>query len=222
MLGVNWIDWLVIGIYRFGITAVGVLAAKRVKSASTYFIGDRKFGKLMMMFFTFGTGTHSDQAVSVAAKTYQSGASGIWYQWQWLFVTPFFWLIAPIFRRMRAVTTGDYFFARYGHSVAVLFAMVGMLQLTVNIGVMLKGSSAMVTAVSGGAINPGLAILGMTFMFVLYGVAGGLSAAIMTDLVQGLMTIVLSFLILPFALDAVVSRAGLKETVNKPEMFMVV
>ena len=48
---------------------------------------------LMMAFFMFGSGTHSDQAVSVAAKTYRAGASGIWYQWLWLFVTPFFWLV---------------------------------------------------------------------------------------------------------------------------------
>ena len=43
----------------------------------------------------------------------------------------------------------------------------------------------------------------MTVMFVIYGVAGGLSAAVVTDLIQGLLTIVLSFLILPFALAAV-------------------
>lgn len=55
-------------------------AAKKVRSATSFFIGDRKFGKVMMMFFTFGAGTHSDQAVSVAAKTYRVGVSGIWYQ----------------------------------------------------------------------------------------------------------------------------------------------
>ncbi len=222
MLGVNWFDWLVIVGYLVGITIIGVWAAKRVRSTASFFIGDRKFGKLMMMFFTFGTGTHSDQAVSVAAKTYRSGASGIWYQWLWLFVTPFFWLIAPVFRRMRAVTTGDYFFARYGRSVAGLFAVVGMLQLMVNIGVMLKGCGAMVSAVSGGSINPNLAIVSMTVMFVIYGVAGGLSAAIVTDFVQGLLTIVLSFLILPFALSAVGGMAGLRETVANPDMFKIV
>jgi Na+/proline symporter len=145
-----------------------------VRSTASFFIGDRKFGKIMMMFFTFGTGTHADHAVSVAAKTYRAGASGIWYQWLWLFVTPFFWLLAPMFRRMRAVTTGDYFHARYGRSVSVLYAIMGMMQLMVNIGVMLKGSSAMITAVSGGKINPHLAIWAMTVMFVIYGIAGGL------------------------------------------------
>ena len=90
MLGVSWIDWLVLVSYLTLIAVIGISAAKRVRNATSFFIGDRKFGKIMMMFFTFGTGTHSDQAVSVAAKTYRSGVSGIWYQWLWLFATPFY------------------------------------------------------------------------------------------------------------------------------------
>ena len=222
MFGVSWIDWLVLIFYLAVIAVIGVSAAKRVRNAASFFIGDRKFGKVMMMFFTFGTGTHSDQAVSVSAKTYRSGASGIWYQWLWLFATPFYWLLAPIFRRMRAVTIGDYFFARYDRSVASLYAVVGMLQLMVNIGVMLKGSSAMITAVSGGQINPSIAICAMTVVFIIYGIAGGLSAAILTDFVQGILTIVLSFLILPFALSAVGGMAGLRESIQNPDMFKIV
>ena len=221
LAGVKLIDWLIIGIYLVGITILGVWMAKKVKSAASFFIGDRKFGKIMMIFFMFGAGTHSDQAVSVASKTYRVGASGIWYQWLWLFATPFFWLIAPIFRRMRAVTTGDYYEARYGPSVSVLYAVAGILQLMVGIGVMLKGTGAMVTAVSGKAIDPNIAIVVMTVMFVIYGMAGGMSAAIATNFVQGILTIVLSFLILPFALMEVGGMSGLRESLD-PRMLEIV
>ncbi len=219
--GVSIIDWAIIVVYLVGITILGVWMAKKVKSAASFFIGDRKFGKVMMIFFMFGAGTHSDQAVSVASKTYRVGASGIWYQWLWLFATPFFWLIAPIFRRMRAVTTGDYYEARYGPSVSFLYAIVGMLQLMVAIGVMLKGTGAMVTAVSGKAIDPNIAILVMTVIFVIYGMAGGMSAAIVTNFVQGILTIVLSFLILPFALMEVGGMSGLRESLD-PAMLEIV
>ena len=222
MLGLELIDWIVIAIYLVGITFVGLWAVRKVRSTASFFIGDRKFGKVMMAFFMFGSGTHSDQAVSVAAKTYRSGASGIWYQWLWLFVTPFFWLIAPFFRRMRAVTTGDYFEIRYGRSVSGLYAAMGILPLLVAIGVMLKGSGALVEAVSGGAISSNLAIIAMTVMFVIYGVAGGLSAAIATNFIQGLLTIVLSFLILPFALAKVGGMSGLRESISDPDMLSLV
>ena len=47
---------------------------------------------------------------------------------------------------MRAVTTADYLFVRYGQSVAILFAIVGMIQMSVNIGVTLKASGALYLA----------------------------------------------------------------------------
>jgi Na+/proline symporter len=222
MLGLELVDWVVIVVYLVGITFIGFWAVRKVRSTASFFIGDRKFGKIMMAFFMFGSGTHSDQAVSVASKTYRSGASGIWYQWLWLFVTPFFWLIAPFFRRMRAVTTGDYFEIRYGRSVSGLYAAMGILPLLVAIGVMLKGSGAMVQAVSGGAISSELAIIAMTVIFLLYGIAGGLSAAIATNFVQGLLTVVLSFLILPFALAKVGGMSGLRQSISNPDMLSLV
>jgi len=68
MLGVRLVDWIVIIVYLVGITFIGLWAVRKVRSSTIFFIGDRKFGKLMMAFLMFGTGTHSDQAVSVAAK----------------------------------------------------------------------------------------------------------------------------------------------------------
>ena len=218
------IDWVVVAAYLIGVTVLGTSAARRVKTSSNFFISDRQSGKLLMTFFSFGTGTNTDQAIGVASKTYTVGASGIWYQWLWLFSTPFYWLLAPLFRRMRAVTTSDYLLIRYGRSVAVLFAIVGMFQLSVNIGVVLKATAALIAPVSGEAISPEMAIIGMTILFVIYGVAGGLNAAILTDAVQGVLTIVLSFLILPFALDAVGGLEGLRAraSVDNPELFSIV
>ncbi|MHC4533752.1 MAG: sodium:solute symporter family protein [Planctomycetota bacterium] len=222
MLGIEAFDWMVIIAYLVGITFIGLWAVKKVRSTASFFIGDRKFGKIMMAFFMFGSGTHSEQAVGVAAKTYDVGASGIWYQWLWLFVTPFFWLVAPFFRRMRALTTGDYFEVRYGRSVSGLYAVMGIFPLLIAIGVMLRGSGMLVEAVSGGAISSKLAIIAMTVMFVIYGVAGGLSAAIATNLVQGLLTIVLSFIILPFALSEVGGMSGLRESISDPTKLSLV
>ncbi len=219
MLGFSWIDWAVIGGYLLLITVIGTWAVRKVKDSTSFFISDRKSGKLMMMFFNFGTGTHSDQAVGVAAKTYENGASGIWYQLLWVFSTPLYWLIAPMFRRMRAVTTSDFFEARFDRSTAILYAVVAAMNLMVNIGVMLKGSSAVIEIASGEAISQGWAIGVMTVLFLTYGVAGGLSAAIVTDFIQGILTIFLSFLILPFALYQVGWMSGMRETINQDAMF---
>ncbi len=222
MFGFEPIDFAVIVVYLVGITVIGSWAAKRVKSAASFFIGDRKFGKIMMSFFMFTAATHYDQAVSVTSKVYRSGASGIWYQWMWLFSTPFFWLIAPIFRRMRAVTVGDYFEMRYGPSVSSLYAVIGILQLIVTIGLMLKSCGAMVTAATNGQVNPNLAIFATTAMFVIYGVAGGMNSAIVADFIQGLMTFAFSFLLLPFALGQLGGLAGMRQALPDPAMMNII
>ncbi len=221
MFGLALADMAVLGLYLIGITLVGAWAVRLVKNANDFFM-PRRFGKMMLITHAFGTGTHSDQAVGVASKTFTSGLSGIWYQWLWLFCTPFYWLIAPVMRRFRAITTSDVFVARYGRSVGMLFALIGACQLMFNIGLMLRGSGAVISACFGSQVSPNVVIAIMTGMFVLYGVAGGLSAAIVTDFVQGILTVVFSFALLPAALNAVGGIAGLRETLADEKMFSLV
>lgn len=219
--GLHWIDGLVVVIYLVGITAMGVWMGRRISGLDEFFM-PRKFGKGMMIMHAFGTGTASDQAVTVSSATFRSGISGVWYQWLWLFVTPFYWLIAPIFRRFRAITTADVYQLRYDRSVAVLFAVVGMANMCVKIGLMLKGAGALIDAGTGGVIDANVAIVAVTVMFVVYGVAGGLAAAIVTDYVQGMLTIAFSFMLLPFILWEVGGMHGVHESISDESMLSLV
>jgi Na+/proline symporter len=217
----HWIDAVVIVLYLIGVTAAGLWISRQVTGLHDYFM-PRRFGKGMMIMHAFGTGTASDQAVTVAAATFRGGLSGIWYQWLWLFATPFYWLIAPIFRRFRAITTADVYELRFDRSVAVLFSVVGIANMCVKIGVMLVGAGALIQSGTGGLVNTDLAIVALTIMFVLYGAAGGLSAAIITDYVQGLLTIVLSVMLLPSILAAVGGMSGIRATIDDPRMLSLV
>lgn len=208
-MGLSTADWIALGGYLFGVTLLGVWASRKVTGMSD-FVMPRRFGKLMMLMHGFGTSTHSDQAVTVASKCYTSGLSGIWYQWMWLFATPFFWLIAPMMRRFRALTTADVFAARYAPSVAVLFCVFGLAKFVVTIGNMLKGSGAVVEACTDSAISSQTAIVVMTVLFVVYGLAGGLRAAIITDFIQGILTLLFSFLLLPVVLNVVGGLSGMR------------
>ncbi|MDA9858606.1 hypothetical protein N9D23_10855, partial [Rubripirellula sp.] len=220
-VGLHPIDGLVVVLYLIGITIMGVWMGRRVSGLDEFFM-PRKFGKGMMMMHAFGTGTASDQAVTVSSATFRSGLSGIWYQWLWLFVTPFYWLIAPIFRRFRAITTADVYELRYDRSVAVLFAIVGMANMCIKIGLMLKGAGALADAGTGGLIEADVAIVAVTVMFVVYGAAGGLGAAIVTDYIQGILTIAFSFMLLPFILWEVGGMAGVRETISDEAMLSLV
>jgi Na+/proline symporter len=221
MHGLHPADLVVLVVYLAGITALGVWMARRVRNLGDFFM-PRRFGKTMMVTFAFGTGTASDQAVSVAAETLRSGLSGIWWQWVWLPATPFYWLIAPIMRRFRAITTADVYALRYDRSVAVLFAVVGIVGLSVKIGLLLKGSSALIDSATGGAVPAEWAVAVVTVLFVAYGTAGGLGAAIVTDFIQGILTVVFSFMLLPLVLDAVGGMEGVRQTIRDPQMLSLV
>src|SRR3954467_13276732 len=142
MFGLPTADALVLLAYLLGVTAMGIWVGRRSRTVSEYFM-PRKFSKPVMIMYAFGTGTASDQAVTVASATFKYGLSGIWYQWFWLFATPFYWIIAPIMRRFRAITTADVYELRFDRGVARLFAVVGIASLTVKIGVLLKGSAVL-------------------------------------------------------------------------------
>jgi Na+/proline symporter len=210
-------DVIVVVAYLLLVTFFGVWSGRFIKNMGDYFM-PRRFGKPMMIAHAFGTGTASDQAVLVAAETYRSGISGIWWQWVWLPVTPFYWLIAPVMRRLRAVTTADAYELRFDRSVSVLFALVGFIGLSIKIGLMLKGASALIYSSTAGAVDAEIATMVITVLFVGYGMAGGLSAAIMTDFFQGILTVIFSFMLLPFVLNDVGGIEGIRKTINDPVM----
>jgi Na+/proline symporter len=221
LVRLHWLDTVVVAAYLLAVTAAGVWMSRQIATVSDFFM-PRRFGKGMMIMHAFGTGTASDQAVTVSSATFQGGLSGIWYQWLWLFVTPFYWLIAPIFRRFRAVTTADVYELRFDRSVALLFAVVGLANMCVKIGLMLVGATALIESGTGGAVDANLAIVAVTLMFVLYGVAGGLSAAIVTDYAQGLLTILFSFMLLPCILMEVGGLQGVRASVDDPSLLSLV
>jgi len=221
MPGLHPFDVAAIVLYLAGITGLGIWMARRVKNMGDFFM-PRRFGKTMMVTFAFGTGTASDQAVSVSAGTFQTGLSGIWWQWVWLPATPFYWLIAPIMRRLRAITTADVYALRYDRSVAVLFALVGIANLSVKIGLLLKGAGELIDASTGGLVPFGWAVTIITVLFVVYGTAGGLAAAIVTDFIQGILTIVFSFMLLPVVLQAVGGMEGVRRTITDPDKLSLV
>ena len=208
------VDVLVLAVYFVVLAFLGIYLARRQQRLSE-FIMPRRFGAAMMTTHSFGTGTASDQAVTVASATAMRGISGIWYVWQWLPITPLYWVIAPILRRFRAVTTADVFRLRFGDSFAVAFAIVGIASMAIKIGILLKGSAALIESGSGGMVAAEVAIPVITVLFVAYGAAGGLSAAIITDFIQGVLTLIFSFILLPFVLHAVGGFAGINETIRQ-------
>ncbi len=209
----NLIDYLVLAVYFSGMAGIGFWAMRQVKGQEDFFMGGRKFGKLFQTFAAFGAGTGSADPVNTARGTFANGMSGMWGVMYWLFVTPIYWISAVWYRRMRCLTLGDWFVERYeSKSIGVAYAIFGCFYYMVY--------GAMLFTAIGKVAVPlmGEELLGMKTEYVLvplvaiivtfYGVLGGITAAYWTDLIQGICIILLSILLIPFGLNAVVKKFG--------------
>lgn len=209
----NFADYLVLFIYFSGMSAIGIWAMRQVKAQEDYFMGGRKFGKLLQTFAAFGAGTGSADPVNTARGTFASGMSGMWGVMYWLFVTPIYWISAVWYRRMRCLTLGDWFTERYeSKPMGVAYAIFGCFYYIVygamlftaigKVGVPLLGEELM------GIKTEYVLVPLVAVIVMIYGVLGGITAAYWTDLIQGICIILLSILLIPFGLNEVVKRFG--------------
>jgi Na+/proline symporter len=194
------VDVIVVVVYLVGIAVLGIVQSVRIHSSGDYFAGGRKFSKFMMAMHALGTGTHADDPVGVTGSALQRGMSGIWWTFCYLFATPIYWIVAPLFRRSRYITTADFFEERFSSGLAVLYTILGMLIFSVSTGMMLRATATIADGVTGGAVPDWVAITGMTVVFVVYSFFGGLMATIVTESIQGVLIVVMSLLLVPFGL----------------------
>ena len=217
----HWLDWVVIAAYFALIVAVGLYVARRVKKTEDYFLGRRSFSVWLILAQAFGVGTHAEMPVSLAGAVYQSGYSAIWYQWKNLFITPFYWILGPIFRRFRRTTIGEVYEDRYGNAMGGVYTVFALAFFTFSMGAMLKGAGKLVSAASGGSVSPNAVVLVMIASFLLYSLVGGLVSAAYTDFVQSFFIIALSFLLIPLGLSRVGGFTGMRETLEPAMLSMV-
>jgi Na+/proline symporter len=205
-------DWVVLVAYFLGITALGLWVARRVKDSKSYFLGNQQLPWWIMIGQAFGTGTHAENPVAQAGASYQAGFATIWYQWKNMLVTPFYWLMAPWYRRSERTTVAEIIGDRYGRGMELVYTVFALAFFVFNQGAMLKGAAKVISIATGGElISPNGVIVVMTVAFIAYSFFGGLVASAYTDFVQGLLIIVLSFMLIPPGLEAVGGTVGMRE-----------
>src|SRR5262245_33583605 len=219
MGGLSTLDLAVIIAYLAGITAFGLYVSRRVKDTEGFFMGNRRFGKLLMVAQALTTGTRADYAIGVGDASYEIRLALICYHVKYIFSTPFFWLLSLIFRRMRYTTTADFFEERFSKSLGVGYSFFALYLFMLWQGTIIKGAALTIAGITGAPET--WIIWGVTALFVLFGVAGGLVATVNTDFIQGISILILSFLLIPFGLNAAGGFSGLHDRLD-PQMFSLI
>jgi Na+/proline symporter len=117
----------------------------------------------------------------------------------------------------------DFFRERFGRSASVLYILVASVGMVVFLAGVMLATTRTVQGVMGKATvqNSDMWFFGILFIttvvFIIYSYWGGIIAAIRTDMIQGLMIIVLSFIAIPIALGRVDGLAGMRATLAAQE-----
>ena len=111
--GLHVLDLAVVFLFLVALLFVGVRASRGVKQQTDFYLGGRKFGRVLQFFLNFGNATDSTGAVQLSSEVFREGVGGLWISFQTLFITPFFWFTQPWYRRARLVTMADLFVDRF-------------------------------------------------------------------------------------------------------------
>ncbi|GIW82584.1 MAG: hypothetical protein KatS3mg105_4391 [Gemmatales bacterium] len=217
-------DYVVLIGYFVAMIAIGVYCSLKIKKQEDFFMGGRGFGRLLQTFAAFGAGTGAQDPINVGRTTWTSGLSGVWSALMWLFVTPFYWIFAVWYRRMRHITLGDWFVERYeSQPMGVAYTAFAFYFYMFYLSAMFTGVAKVAAPVLGaetvqslvgmiGSQNPDdlkyILVPIIALVVVAYGVVGGLTAAYWTDLIQGMCIIFLSIILIPYGLNALVEKYG--------------
>jgi len=207
-------------VYCVGITLFGLWISRKTRTSGGYFLGGRQLPWWIMIGQAFGTGTHAEGPVGQAGASYQHGFATIWYQWKNMMATPFYWLMAPWYRRTNRTTVGEIVQDRYGQFLAFLYSVFAILYFVFNQGTMLKGAGKVIAVATNNAMTPNEVVLSMAGAFLVYSFFGGLRAAAYTNFIQGFLIIVLSFMLIPWGLKEVGGISGMRQCL-RPEFFQL-
>lgn len=217
-------DVVVLVGYFAAMIVIGVLCSLSIKKQEDFFMGGRGFGKLLQTFAAFGAGTGAQDPINVGRTTWTSGLSGVWSALMWLFITPFYWIFGVWYRRMRHLTLGDWFVERYeSRALGVAYTVFAFSFYVFYLSTMFSAISKVAEPLLGdetvqnlvgmfGSNDPAtlkfIMVPVIAAVVIAYGVVGGLTAAYWTDLIQGLCIILLSLILIPYGLSALVDKYG--------------
>ncbi len=204
MLGLHWVDVVVLAIYFIVVLYIGVVqGGKQTNTLGDFFVAGGKWGPIVSFIFIFASAIAGNEAVVVAKGGFQGGLSGVWYWWSFLFATPVYYLFSTYFRRARVYNMSEFFEMRYGKGVSAFYSVIAGTICILFIGMFVlaigKILAGMIAFHPDFDTNVQICVWIISFVVGAYVCSGGMMSALLTDIIQGLMCLfILGFIGLPF------------------------
>ena len=197
------IDYFIVIAYILGMLLLGLYFKKYVKSSEDYFLGGRSlpFWAIGMSIVVSDIGALD--FVGVSGQAYRYGVSV--GNFDWIGSVPAMLLAAfvfvPYFWRGGMYTIPEYLGRRYNPSVRTIASITWILFFALDLGVLFWASAVLLNVLMGWAIWTSIIVTAV--VVGLYTYFGGITAVIMTDVVQMIIMFVGGFALVYLSLDAV-------------------
>jgi len=173
-------------VYLLVTIAIGLVAAKRVKSSADFAIAGRHLPLAMIVTTTFATWFGSETVLGIPAKFVNSGLNGVvedpFGAGSCLILVGLFF--AGKLYRMNLLTISDYYRERYGRSVEIICSVIIMLSYLGWVSAQVTALGLVFNLLSGGSISMPLGMTIGVISVLAYTLFGGMWSVAVTDFMQ--------------------------------------
>jgi len=172
--------------------AIGLVAAKRVKSSADFAIAGRNLPLAMIVTTTFATWFGSETVLGIPAKFVNSGLNGVvedpFGAGSCLILVGLFF--AGKLYRMTLLTISDYYRERYGRSVEVMCSIIIMVSYLGWVSAQVTALGLVFNLLSGGVISMPVGMVIGVVSVLAYTLFGGMWSVAITDFIQMIILVV--------------------------------
>ena len=190
-------------LYLLVTIAIGLWAAKRVKTTADFAIAGRHLPLVMIVTTTFATWFGSETVLGIPAKFVQGGLSGVvedpFGAGTCLILVGLFF--ASKLYKMTLLTISDYYRERYGRAVEVVCSLIIILSYLGWVSAQVTALGLVFNLLSDGAISVPLGMVLGTASILAYTLFGGMWSVAVTDFIQMIILVVGLSIIAGFASD---------------------
>ncbi len=218
--GLPLLDLGILVAYFAAVLYLGVfVGGSKTKTAGDFFVAGGKWGPIVSFIFVFASAMAGNEAIAVSGRAYQSGMSGVWIWWSFLFATPIYFLFSTYYRRARVYNLAEFLEMRFGSRVAALYATVAGVICILFIGMFLLAIAKLLAGYTN--TDTRVWVWSICLVVAAYVYAGGMMSALITDLLQGVMCmVILGFVMLPFVWSKAGGWEALRELPEKTWSFV--
>ena len=178
------IDYTIVILYLLGILAMGIYFRKFVGSTKDYFLAGKSlpFWVIGMSIVVSDIGAHD--FIGLSGQAYRFGISAA--NFDWIGSVPAMLLAAfvfiPYYWKSGMYTIPEYLGRRYNNTVRLIASLTWIVFFAFNLGIIFWASAVLFNTVMGWPIW--VSIISIALITGIYTIAGGLTAVVMTDVVQ--------------------------------------